>query len=55
MSPRPGRIALDVPVTLPRPRTLASMAEPQFLADTQRIREVIYGARGFGTADRPTL
>jgi NitT/TauT family transport system ATP-binding protein len=43
MSPRPGRIERIVPVDLPRPRTLASMAHPDFQACTQAIRHIIYG------------
>ena len=43
MSPRPGRIESIVPVPLPRPRTLDSMALPEFQACTQAIRRIIYG------------
>ncbi|MBM3651084.1 MAG: ABC transporter ATP-binding protein, partial [Alphaproteobacteria bacterium] len=43
MSQRPGRIATIEPVALPRPRSLESMALPEFQARTQAIRKVIYG------------
>jgi NitT/TauT family transport system ATP-binding protein len=43
MSARPGRIESIVPVPLPRPRTLESMALPDFQACTQAIRRIIYG------------
>jgi len=43
MSPRPGRIESIVDVPLPRPRTLDSMALPEFQACTQAIRRIIYG------------
>ena len=38
MSPRPGRIIDDVPIDLPRPRSLDMMATPAFGALTRRIR-----------------
>ena len=43
MSARPGRIERIVPVELPRPRTLESMALPEFQSCTQTIRHIIYG------------
>jgi len=55
MSPRPGRIADVVDVSAPRPRSLASMATPEFMTATQRIREKIYGNDSTSTAHRPTL
>ena len=42
MSPRPGRIADIVPISLPRPRSFAQEAEPAFHAAAQRIRATIY-------------
>ncbi len=33
LSPRPGRVALEMRVSLPRPRTRAMIAAPEFLAD----------------------
>jgi NitT/TauT family transport system ATP-binding protein len=38
MSPRPGRIAAEVPVDLPRPRTLALMETPGATATMARVR-----------------
>jgi len=38
MSPRPGRIAAEVPVDLPRPRTLALMETPAANATMARVR-----------------
>ncbi len=39
MSPRPGRIAAEVVVDLPRPRTLAQMDTPAATATMARVRE----------------
>ena len=38
MSPRPGRIAAEVAVDLPRPRTLALMETPAATATMARVR-----------------
>jgi NitT/TauT family transport system ATP-binding protein len=38
MSPRPGRIVEEVRVDLPRPRTRSCLADPRFIATTQRLR-----------------
>jgi NitT/TauT family transport system ATP-binding protein len=38
MTPRPGRLERVIPVELPRPRTLLSMADPEFVARAQEIR-----------------
>jgi NitT/TauT family transport system ATP-binding protein len=38
MTPRPGRIAEDVPVTIPRPRALDLLAVPEFGGIVRRIR-----------------
>ncbi len=43
MSPRPGRIVDDVPVTLPRPRSEAQEATPEFAALVARIRGHLRG------------
>lgn len=43
MTPRPGTVASIESVNLPRPRTLESMAQPEFQARTQAIRRIIYG------------
>jgi len=45
MSPRPGRIARIVDVPLPRPRTPATRAAPEFGALTLEIHETLVGAR----------
>jgi NitT/TauT family transport system ATP-binding protein len=42
MSPRPGRIADIVPITLPRPRGFEQEGEAAFHAAAQRIRATIY-------------
>ncbi len=41
MTPRPGHIAGEVVVTLPRPRTLEMMAWPEFGQLTQSVREKV--------------
>ena len=41
MSPRPGRIVADVPVPLPRPRSLDLLHRPDFVALTERLRHNI--------------
>jgi NitT/TauT family transport system ATP-binding protein len=45
MTPRPGRIARVLDVTLPRPRTVATRAAPEFGALTFAIHEALTGAR----------
>ena len=51
MSPRPGRIDLDLKVDLPRPRQPKDMHEnPVFARSVRRIRE-IFEAKGVLTAD----
>jgi NitT/TauT family transport system ATP-binding protein len=44
MTPRPGRLERIVPVDLPRPRSMSSMADPEFVARTQEIRALFNGA-----------
>ena len=44
MTPRPGRIARVLDVTLPRPRTVATRAAPGFGALTLAIHEALTGA-----------
>lgn len=39
MTPRPGRIAEEIVVPLPRPRTERTMLEPEFAATSHRIRK----------------
>jgi NitT/TauT family transport system ATP-binding protein len=41
MTPRPGRVALDEPIGLPRPRSLRAKASPAFAAHVMRIRAVL--------------
>jgi NitT/TauT family transport system ATP-binding protein len=42
LSPRPGRVLLEVPVDLPRPRTLETRLSPSFTA----LKRTIWGALG---------
>jgi NitT/TauT family transport system ATP-binding protein len=42
MSPRPGRIADILNVSLPRPRTFAMEGDPAFQATAQKIRNLIF-------------
>jgi len=39
MSPRPGRIVLDLPIDLPRPRTQETLYLPRFTALTRILRD----------------
>ena len=48
MTERPGDIAAIYPVALPRPRSLAMMGDPAFVALTQQIRRHFYSQ---GTLD----
>lgn len=41
MSPRPGRIAAEVPIALPRPRSLGLMGTPEFGMLTHQVRRMI--------------
>ena len=50
MSPRPGRIAEIIDVPLPRPRSFEQEATREFQHCTQRIRDLIFGARRERTA-----
>jgi NitT/TauT family transport system ATP-binding protein len=45
MQARPGRIINESIVPFPRPRTIAMSYDPDFAALTQRLRELIFGAR----------
>ena len=45
MSPRPGRIDLDLTIDLPRPRRWAVHGEPRFMAYLRQVRE-IFEAKG---------
>ena len=44
MSPRPGRIVADVPIPLPRPRTLDTLRQPDFVDLTDHLRRSIRSA-----------
>jgi ABC-type nitrate/sulfonate/bicarbonate transport system ATPase subunit len=64
MSHRPGRIRLELPVTLPRPRGYALLATPEFAALKRQVLDIIHeesvlaleraGVR-VGDAHRPAL
>lgn len=41
MSPRPGAIVADIPVTLPRPRSAAQLKSPEFHALSAQISEAL--------------
>jgi len=41
MSPRPGHIEVSIPVSLPRPRTIALMYTPEFGELSRKVREAI--------------
>jgi NitT/TauT family transport system ATP-binding protein len=43
MSPRPGRIIERLPILLPRPRDLAVMDQPEFVAHTGHLRSLFRG------------
>jgi NitT/TauT family transport system ATP-binding protein len=46
MSARPGRLLEQIPIDLPRPRTMEMMSAPQFGAYTLRIRALLAAASG---------
>ena len=41
MAPRPGRVAADVAIDLPRPRTAAMEDDPEFHEIVRRLRTVL--------------
>jgi NitT/TauT family transport system ATP-binding protein len=45
MTSRPGRIIMDVPITLPRPRMLSTEFTSEFKDHVQTIRSAIYAER----------
>ncbi len=54
MSPRPGTIAAEVPVPLPRPRTLAMLAAPEFARLAGHVRQALdAGPERADDAERP--
>lgn len=44
MTPRPGRLAQEFIVELPRPRTLDMQTSPYFIASVKAIKDIIHGA-----------
>ncbi len=53
MSRRPGRIRLDMPIDLPRPRDIVTEKHPRFLEIRQTARELLFDARKVdGKVDR---
>lgn len=46
MTPRPGRVAADMRIDLPRPRPLSVMAAPEFGRYAQEIRELLNAKGG---------
>lgn len=45
MSPRPGRIEADIPIDLPRPRSIETATLPRFQEIKNEIRHLIFGRR----------
>ncbi len=45
-SQRPARIAADMRIDLPRPRTLHTMGTPEFAATSERLRAALFAASG---------
>ncbi|HKA63602.1 MAG TPA: ABC transporter ATP-binding protein [Methylomirabilota bacterium] len=45
MSPRPGRIAREITVDLPRPRTMDLEFDPRFKAHSDEVRGLIFSGR----------
>lgn len=43
MTPRPGRIAAEIPVPIPRPRRLETLTDPDFMDVKRRILGFLYG------------
>jgi NitT/TauT family transport system ATP-binding protein len=43
MSHRPGRIVADIPIKLPRPRTMRTSQDPVFQEIKQQVRQLIFG------------
>jgi NitT/TauT family transport system ATP-binding protein len=45
MTARPGQVVMDVPITLPRPRSLSTEFTSEFKDYVQMIRNAIYAER----------
>lgn len=43
MTPRPGRIEAEIPVTIPRPRDLDTLTSAEFMALKRRVLGLLYG------------
>ncbi|MGZ8635853.1 MAG: ABC transporter ATP-binding protein [Actinomycetota bacterium] len=43
MTPRPGRIAAEIRVAIPRPRALETLTSPGFIATKRRVLGLLYG------------
>jgi ABC-type nitrate/sulfonate/bicarbonate transport system ATPase subunit len=43
MTPRPGRIADEIPVTIVRPRGLETLTSPEFISTKRRVLGLLYG------------
>jgi ABC-type nitrate/sulfonate/bicarbonate transport system ATPase subunit len=41
LTPRPGRVAIELPVALPRPRTRAMIASPEFIQDRATLLQAL--------------
>jgi NitT/TauT family transport system ATP-binding protein len=54
MSRRPGRIRLELPVSLPRPRSYALLASPHFGDLKRRVLDVIHEESVLALDDRPS-
>jgi ABC-type nitrate/sulfonate/bicarbonate transport system ATPase subunit len=44
MSPRPGRVLADIPVDLPRPRTLSDRTSQEFVELRRQVEAVLHDA-----------
>jgi len=45
MTARPGQIVLDLPISLPRPRTIAMEFTDEFKAYSDAVRAAIYSSK----------
>jgi ABC-type nitrate/sulfonate/bicarbonate transport system ATPase subunit len=44
MTPRPGRIETQIPVSIPRPRSLETLTSSEFIDRKRRVLGLLYGA-----------